>query len=131
MELTSYITGIGHIGLPTRDMNATLEFYEGLGFSIDWKIEKESAILLAFLKLGDCVFETFVNPNAAGVPGAIDHLALSVSDVDSVYRLITESGRYQVIEPEKGVQSLPFYNGVKFFTILGPNGEKIEFIQKL
>lgn len=52
MELTSYITGIGHIGLPTRDMNATLEFYEGLGFSIDWKIEKESAILLAFLKLG-------------------------------------------------------------------------------
>ena len=131
MELTSYITGIGPIGLPTRDMNATLEFYEGLGFSIDWKIEKESAILLAFLKLGDCVFETFVNPNAAGVPGAIDHLALSVSDVDSVYRLITESGRYQVIEPEKGVQSLPFYNGVKFFTILGPNGEKIEFNQKL
>lgn len=105
MELTSYITGIGHIGLPTRDMNATLEFYEGLGFSIDWKIEKEGAILLAFLKLGDCVFETFVNPNAAGVPGAIDHLALSVSDVDSVYRLITESGRYQVIEPGKRVQS--------------------------
>ena len=131
MELTSYITGIGHIGRPTRDMNATLEFSEGLGFSIDWKIEKEGAILLAFLKLGDCVFETFVNPNAAGVPGTIDHLALSVSDVDSVYRLITESGRYQVIEPEKGVQSLPFYNGVKFFTILGPNGEKIEFNQKL
>ena len=131
MAITSYITGIGHIGLPTRDMDATLAFYQGLGFSVDWKIEKEGAVLLAFLKLGDCVFETFVNPNAVGVPGALDHLALSVSDVDSVYRLITESGHYQVIEPEKGVQSLPFYNGVKFFTILGPNGEKIEFNQKL
>ena len=66
MAIASYITGIGHIGLPTRDMDATLAFYKGLGFSVDWKIEKEGAVLLAFLKLGDCVFETFVNPNAGG-----------------------------------------------------------------
>ena len=58
MNASEYITGMQHIGLPTRDMQATLAFYQGLGFSIDWKIEREGKIGLAFLKLGDCVFET-------------------------------------------------------------------------
>ena len=38
MNASEYITGMQHIGLPTRDMQATLAFYQGLGFSIDWKI---------------------------------------------------------------------------------------------
>ena len=131
MNASEYITGMQHIGLPTRDMQATLAFYQGLGFSIDWKIEREGKICLAFLKLGDCVFETFINPNAVGVPGAIDHIALNVTDVEKVYEAIVNDGSYTICDPEKGIQFLPFYNGVKFFTILGPNGEKVEFNQKL
>ena len=131
MNASEYITGMQHIGLPTRDMQATLAFYQGLGFSIDWKIELEGKIGLAFLKLGDCVFETFINPNAVGVPGAIDHIALNVTDVEKVYEAIVNDGSYTICDPEKGIQFLPFYNGVKFFTILGPNGEKVEFNQKL
>ena len=66
-----------------------------------------------------------------GVPGAIDHIALNVTDVEKVYEAIVNDGSYTICDPEKGIQFLPFYNGVKFFTILGPNGEKVEFNQKL
>lgn len=61
--------------------------------------------------------------------GAIDHLAIDVTDVEAAYRLAQEQG-YEIVSD--GVEFLPFWNnGVKYFILLGPNRERIEFNQYL
>ena len=61
--------------------------------------------------------------------GAIDHIAIDVVDVEAAYRLAQEQG-YQIVS--NGVEFLPFWQkGVKFFILLGPNQERVEFNQYL
>lgn len=63
------------------------------------------------------------------VHGALDHIALNVTDIEKVFRMVKEQG-FTMLDTE--IQFLPFWErGVKFFTILGPNKEKIEFSQYL
>ena len=52
-----------------------------------------------------------------------------MTDVDAVYAQVQKLG-YPVVS--NGIEFLPFWkNGVRFFTILGPNRERIEFNQYL
>lgn len=61
--------------------------------------------------------------------GAIDHVAIDVKDIEKVYELVNQAG---LNTAQDIVHFLPFWaNGVKFFTIEGPNREKIEFSQYL
>ena len=63
--------------------------------------------------------------------GAWDHIAMNVRDIDKVYEAVKAAG-YTFAEGEDGPVYLPYYaNGVKFFTIVGPNNEKLEFNQIL
>ena len=124
------INGIQHIGIPTNDISKTIAFSEMLGFQVAYKTLNEKANEeVAFLELGDVVIETYENKNAALKSGALDHLALDTSDIQGAYRLAKEKG-CRILDD--GIQFLPFWeNGVNFFTILGPNEEKIEFCQRL
>ena len=85
----------------------------------------ETAVV--FLKLGDLVIEAYQNGQAVGAAGAVDHIAINVTDIVEARRIADEMG-LNVIEADE----LPFWaNGVKYFTILGPNNEKLEFNQYL
>lgn len=127
MSILTYATGIQHIGLPTADMAKTLDFYKDMGFEIAWQSENGR---VAFLKFKNLVIETYQTPQAAGKPGAIEHMCLDVSDIEATYAVAREKG-YEICQPGE-IKDLPFWsNGVKFFTIMGPNAEKIEFCQKL
>lgn len=129
MTINEKITGIQHLGLPTADFEKTVEFYKGLGFEVCWKAEK---FPLAFLKLGNIMIETMQRPNANQVWGAWDHVAINVTDVDAVWAEVNAAGCYNIVEGADGPRKLPFFeNGVKYFTIEGPNKEKIEFNQIL
>lgn len=130
MKVSAYVSGIQHIGIPTNDIEKTVSFYESLGFETALRTTNEAAgEKVAFLHLKNIMIETYETGCAAGKPGAIDHIALDVSDIDAAFRAI-RSGGYSMLDHE--VQFLPFWeNGVKFFTILGPNSEKIEFSQML
>lgn len=129
-ELKQYITGLQHIGIPTNDIEETIRFYKKLGFETAFETVNEKADeKVAFLKLGDLVIETYENRQAALQNGAVDHIALNVSDIEAVYRL-ADGENWCVLDDE--IQFLPFWeNGVKFFTIMGPNKEKVEFSQYL
>ncbi len=62
--------------------------------------------------------------------GHIDHIALDVLDIDKAYAEILAAGM-EVLEDE-APRFLPFWtHGVKFFTVRGPDGEKVEFNQML
>lgn len=125
-----FITGLQHIGIPTNDMEATVSFYEGIGFEAVYRTVNEAADeKVTFLQLGNVMVETYENKSAVLMDGALDHIALDVTDIDAVFGLAKEKG-LQMIDTE--IQFLPFWkNGVKFFRISGPNKEKIEFNQYL
>lgn len=130
MDLKNYLTGIQHIGIPTNDIKKTIAFYKELGFETALQtINKEADEKVAFLKLKTLVIETYENKAAKFESGAIDHVAIDVNDIEEVYQYISEK---KLNTTNDTIHFLPFWkNGVRFFTIEGPNMEKIEFSQYL
>lgn len=128
MKISDFVTGVQHIGLPTNDMKATEAFYLGLGFEKIYETMNGKE-RVCFFQMGTVVFESYENGCAAERYGAIDHISLNVTDVEKVYALVTARGEKVV---SNGIEQLPFFkNGVRFFTIEGPNKEKLEFNQYL
>ena len=126
MRICDISTGLQHVGIPTNDIAKTIAFYEALGFRIVHRKDNRGEDV-AFLKMGDLVLETYQNHKAVGISGAIDHIALNVTDVEEARR-IADKLKLDVIEEG---QLLFWENGVRYFTVLGPNGEKVEFNQYL
>lgn len=128
MTIKDYCTGIQHIGVPTDDLEQTVAFYEKLGFTQMLRTDNQGE-QVAFLQLHDVVIETYQNGAAASCAGAIDHIALNVKQIDSLFELVKAEG---FVLLDSGVNRLPFWeHGVKFFTIVGPNKEKIEFCERI
>ncbi len=128
MGVATYVTGLQHIGIPTNNLEKTLAFYESLGFKRQYEVNNKGEEV-AFLQLKQVMIETYQNYQGAMAAGSIDHIALDVSDIEAVHAEVGELG-YPILED--GIQSLPFWKrGVRFFTIEGPNKEKIEFSQML
>ena len=117
-------TGIQHLGIPTANLAATVDFYHSLGFETVWANETAT-----FMQLGTLVVETYPADEVAMKNGAIDHVALNVKDIEAAWRDAKACG-YETEDTD--INFLPFFeNGVKFFTIIGPNREKVEFNQFL
>lgn len=130
MNLREQLNGVQHIGIPTNDIEKTIEFYQKLGFEIAFQtVNEEANEKVAFLKLHTLVIETYENKAAAMQAGAVDHIAIDVKDIEKVYAMINQAG---LNSTQDTIHFLPFWeNGVKFFTIEGPNKEKVEFSQYL
>ena len=128
MNLKEQINGLQHIGVPTKNMEATIAFYEKIGFEIAFETVNDGDRVV-FLKSGSLVIETYESKDAAMKSGAIDHIALDVKDIEKTYELINQEG---LNSTQDTIHFLPFWkNGVKFFTIEGPNKENVEFSQYL
>lgn len=130
MDLKNYSTGVQHIGIPTNDIDKTVDFYHKLGFETVFEtVNEEADEKVVFLKLGTLVVEAYENHVAVFRAGAIDHVALDVKDIEEIYQYINQAG---LNTTQDSIHFLQFWeNGVKFFTIEGPNKEKVEFSQYL
>ena len=85
MNLKTYTTGIQHIGIPTNDIEKTIEFYQKLGFEIALRtVNEEANEKVAFLKQETLVIETYENKAARMESGAIDHVAINVKDIKKI-----------------------------------------------
>ena len=143
MEIKDFTIVVQHIGIPTNDIKKTIEFFQLLGFDIAFRTINGPEEV-AFLQLHNLVIETYQNHQAKMEYGAIDHIAIDVKNIDALF----EEVKAKAIEAEKvaaekqatslfrmldtQVNGLPFWEkGVKFFTIEGPNKEKIEFCERL
>lgn len=120
-----YATGIQHIGIPCENIVETKAFYESLGFSVKHeKTIREGKQRVCFLQYNNLVLECYED-SCPKKSGAIDHFAIDVKNIDECYALCVQQG-YHIVS--NGIEELPFYeNGVKFFIILGVNGERVEF----
>ena len=126
MNINQYISGLQHIGIPTLDLTKSICFYKDLGFHVLYLNQDKRAVFLEYKGL---VLEFWETDSTGLSSGAIDHIALDVVDIEAVFCEISAL-QYEIIT--EGIQKLPFWdNGVKFFAIVGPNKERIEFCQKL
>ena len=129
MKPSENISGLQHIGLPAANYEKTVEFYSTFGFELVYETTNDG-VPVGFLKLHDVIIETWQEANPALRGGAIDHFALNVRQVEPLYELALSKG-YPIKDPE-GIRFLPFWeNGVRFFNVIGPNGETVEFAQML
>ena len=62
--------GLQHVGIPTNDLQKSLDFYQSLGFETVYRTRNEAAGEdVAFCRLGDLTLELYENGKAAGYPG--------------------------------------------------------------
>ena len=84
MENKYGIVGIAHVGLPTNDLQKTVEFYKSLGFEEIMQTYNEKAgEKVAFLQIKNYCIETFENGKAEMSDGAYQHVALDVEDIEN------------------------------------------------
>ena len=128
MEIKDFCTGVQHIGIPTKDIEETIRFYEQLGFMLTLKT-KNGEKTVAFLQMHNLHPETYENHAATMQIGAIDHIAIDVKNIDALFEEVKAKSFHLI---DQKVNTLPFWeNGIKYFNILGPNKEKIEFCEIL
>ena len=123
---------VGHIGFGVNDIETTAKWYvDVLGFKIIGEFMSPDNELIKFLQSGDLVYEIWqpAPGQAVDCPGKIDHLCFESTDIEADYKYCQEQG--YTFEAE-GIQELPVWeNGVRFFKIMSPSGEPVEFCQIL
>ncbi|MGN6492562.1 MAG: VOC family protein [Agriterribacter sp.] len=132
------LKAIQHVGIPVTDIRASESFYRSLGFSNVMEAEftqpdgKGTCIMM---QQGSIVIELYQLPDAqlpmikSRRDGHVDHVAFDVTDIDQAYQTLAKAG-YAILEPAPVF--LQFWkNGCKYFNIVGPDGERLEFNQVL
>jgi catechol 2,3-dioxygenase-like lactoylglutathione lyase family enzyme len=133
MQLIGNVTGFQHLGIPTPDIEASVRFYESIGFRIDVRSELEEnsgRTHIVFMSFGFFCLELYQPAgdfNHTRLPGPINHFTMDVRDIDAAFTYFRDGG-YEIIEDAP--VSLPIHRGgVRYFNVLGPSGEKVEFNQ--
>lgn len=127
-RIGNYLNGLQHVGLPCKNLDETIAFYEKLGMCVAFRTVNEGQ-RVCFLEQGNLVIEAYEEKQTAGQAGAIDHICFDVSDIEKVFGFAKQM---QLTFCNEEICSLPFWeNGVRFFTVQGPDGERVEFCQKL
>jgi lactoylglutathione lyase len=139
MNVKLNIRSLQHIGIPVSDIDASIAFYEGLGFSdvmpstfdMDGKTGR-----VGMMKHKDILIEIYQlpEPQLSAIKqrsdGHVDHFAFDVEDIDVTFKTLKEAG-YRVVEESPVFLPRFWSRGCKYFNILGPDGERVEFNQIL
>jgi len=129
--MEKYITGLQHISIPSSDIQATIDFYESMGFKISDETMYLDTIRVVYLTLKNITIEVREDDSPAGIGGSIEHIAFDVTDIDAVYEFCKEKG-YKITHGGEIILLYPFLkNGVRCLMIEGPNKEVIELSQIL
>ncbi|MDB4922026.1 MAG: hypothetical protein JWQ54_4009 [Mucilaginibacter sp.] len=90
---------------------------------------------MAMMQRGEMIIEIYQLPDTAldeiknRANGHVDHVAFDVDDIDLAFTELNNAS-FRIIEDAPVF--LPFWkNGCKYFNILGPDGERLEFNQIL
>ena len=137
-EIGVKIRKLQHVGIPVTNMATTEAYYGRLGFkkvmqsAFDMDGEKGVCVMM---ELAEIVIEFYQLPYSklAAIRerknGHVDHVAFDVEDIDLTFALVQKAGlRIDEVAPV----FLPFWkNGCKYFNVIGPDGERLEFNQIL
>ena len=122
------ITGLAHIGIRVRDMDASIDFYTRLlGFTLTSQ-QMLGSSHLAFLERGTCLLELISGAQyEERTAGQVDHIALEVRGIEELTSALRAEG-VRFLDDE--VSTVPaLLDGVKNIFFLGPDGERLEFFE--
>ena len=129
--MREHVKCLHHVGIPTRDMDATIRFYTDLGAEIYFqKMDQEAGepIRVVIFDFYGIKVEAYERRVTAGQPGAIDHIAFQVTGIEELYRKVRESGYTLMKDCAGNVQPTTYWpQDIRWFIVIGPNGEKVEF----
>ncbi len=130
-----HITGLAHIALYTKDMAASVKFYELLGgvVSDQADVKKPTGINhIKLIQMPGFVLE-IIEPHD-GTPvtaegGLFPHLALEVDDVNAAIADLKAAGinHFRTEAPNTSA----IFGGISNIFFFGPDGELIELLQHL
>jgi catechol 2,3-dioxygenase-like lactoylglutathione lyase family enzyme len=139
MLLQGNLQGLQHLGIPVTNLERSKDFYAQLGFTEAMRTDiqpKTEVIRVAMMEYENFTIELYElgqeerQKIAGRNDGHIDHVALNVLDIEQACVEIKSAG-LEILE-ENAPVFLPFWeHGVKYFTVRGPDGEKVEFNQIL
>jgi catechol 2,3-dioxygenase-like lactoylglutathione lyase family enzyme len=132
------LKAIQHVGIPVTDIKASELFYSNLGFKnvmqANFIHEQETGTCI-MMQQGEIIIELYQMPPAelpgiaARKDGHVDHVAFDVKNIDETFFILKTSG-YHIIE-ETPVYLKFWGKGCRYFNILGPDNERLEFNQVL
>ena len=136
--MKNLINHIQHIGLPVTNISNSVAFYQQLGFENVMQspfqgdgqtgtciMMKNKNVVIELYQLPDHKLQEIRNRK----DGHIDHITFDVDDIDYAFKTLKEAS-FKIIEEQPVF--LPFWkNGCKYFNILGPDNERLEFNQIL
>ena len=114
MSIRDTVTGVQHVGIPTTDLEGTIAYYERLGFEC-LGIYPNGEDRCTFLRLNNLTLEVWtMNPTPM--------------DIEASFAEAQKLGLNFV---EGSIQHIDTFwsNGIRYFNVLGPNHEVIEFCQ--
>lgn len=137
-QISSLINHLQHVGIPVTDIAVSEAFYNQLGFSkvmqSTFKDDGETGTCI-MMKNKSVIIEMYqlpeqkLNEIRSRKDGHIDHITFDVDDIEGAFTAL-KNASFHVIEKEPVF--LPFWEkGCKYFNILGPDGERLEFNQIL
>ncbi len=137
-QISEVINHLQHIGIPVSDFSVSEAFYKRLGFNkvmqSTFSEEGEQGTCI-MLKNKDIILELYQLPEKKlqeireRKNGHIDHITFDVDDIETVFTAM-KNDSFQVVEEQPVFLSF-WANGCKYFNILGPDGERLEFNQIL
>lgn len=130
------INRIQHIGIPVTDIIVSESFYKKLGFIKVMITEFDhhgGKGVVAMMERAEMIIELYELPSDELVEiknrkdGHVDHIAFDVDDIDQAF-IELKSAAFHIVE--EAPLFLPFWkNGCRYFNIIGPDGERLEFNQ--
>ena len=137
-QSSNLINSIQHIGIPVTDVAASEVFYKRLGFENVMQSpfqEEGQAGTCIMMKNKSIIIELYQLPEhklqeiRERKDGHIDHITFDVDDIDLAFSTL-KNDSFRIIEEAPVFLSF-WQNGCKYFNILGPDGERLEFNQIL
>lgn len=127
MSIRDTVTGVQHVGIPTTDLEGTIAYYERLGFEC-LGIYPNGEDRCTFLRLNNLTLEVWtMDPTPMKtVPSTTS--ALDSTDIEASFAERRSSAWNFA---EGSIQHIDTFwsNGIRYFNVLGPNHEVIEFCQ--
>jgi len=118
------IKGLSHIGIFVKDMDKSINFYKGLGFTLDNRVSIH--VELAFMSAGTCLIELIEQKDVTRFAGIVDHIAVEVDDIEAFVERAKEKG----IEIDaSGIVSRDILGGIRHLFFEGPDGERLELFE--
>lgn len=118
---------MAHVGVVVKNLNESILFYtKVLKCEISGTSENER-LKFVYLKAGDSTIELlkYKQDDIERGRGIIDHIAFYVENMDEALKEVEEFGAKKLFDK-------PIDNGhEKIIFFLGPDGERVEFIEKL